>query len=56
MLIDKFAYYANHPQDAQTDGYIPRRQAANKQNIAMVDEREIMILQVEMDADIMEGE
>ena len=34
VLIDKFAYYANHPQDAQTDGYIPRRQAANKQNIA----------------------
>lgn len=34
VLIDKFSYYANHPQDAQTDGYIPRRQAANKQNIA----------------------
>lgn len=34
VLIDKFAYYANHSQDAQTDGYIPRRQAANKQNIA----------------------
>ncbi|WP_227668856.1 glycoside hydrolase family 19 protein [Klebsiella quasipneumoniae] len=34
VLIDKFAYYRNHPQDAQTDGYIPGRQAANKQNIA----------------------
>lgn len=33
-LIDKFAYYSNHPQDAQMDGYIPGRQAANKQNIA----------------------
>ena len=34
VLIDKFAYYRNHPQDAQTDGYIPGKQAANKQNIA----------------------
>ncbi|MGQ9452246.1 glycoside hydrolase family 19 protein [Leclercia sp. TB492] len=34
VLIDKFAYYRNHPQDAQTDGYIPGRQAADKQNIA----------------------
>ncbi|MFP2674995.1 glycoside hydrolase family 19 protein [Klebsiella pneumoniae] len=34
VLINKFAYYRNHPQDAQTDGYIPGRQVANKQNIA----------------------
>ncbi|EPJ1539716.1 TPA: glycoside hydrolase family 19 protein [Escherichia coli] len=34
VLIDKFAYYRNHPQDAQTDGYIPGKQAANKQSIA----------------------
>ncbi|HHA1404353.1 glycoside hydrolase family 19 protein [Enterobacter ludwigii] len=34
VLIDKFAYYRNHPQDAQTDGFIPGRQAANKQSIA----------------------
>lgn len=34
VLIDKFAYYRNHPQDAQKDGYIPGRQAADKQNIA----------------------
>ncbi|EOJ0057875.1 glycoside hydrolase family 19 protein [Cronobacter turicensis] len=34
VLIDKFAYYRNHPQDAQADGYIPGRQVANKQNIA----------------------
>lgn len=34
VLIDKFAYYRSHPQDAQADGYIPGRQAANKQNIA----------------------
>ena len=34
VLIDKFAYYRNHPQDAQTDGYIPVKQAANKQSIA----------------------
>lgn len=34
VLIDKFAYYRNHSQDAQVDGYIPGRQAANKQNIA----------------------
>ena len=34
VLIDKFAYYRNHPQDAQADGFIPGRQAANKQSIA----------------------
>lgn len=34
VLIDKFAYYRNHPQEAQADGYIPGRQAADKQNIA----------------------
>ncbi|ABX22477.1 hypothetical protein SARI_02620 [Salmonella enterica subsp. arizonae serovar 62:z4,z23:-] len=34
VLIDKFAYYRNHSQDAQVDGFIPGRQAANKQNIA----------------------
>ncbi|HHT0542332.1 TPA: glycoside hydrolase family 19 protein, partial [Klebsiella pneumoniae] len=34
VLINKFACYRNHPQDAQTDGYIPGRQVANKQNIA----------------------
>ncbi|MDQ4428823.1 hypothetical protein PKO51_05455 [Yokenella regensburgei] len=34
VLIDKFSYYRNHPQDAQSDGYIPGRQVANKQNIA----------------------
>ncbi|HCM2051871.1 TPA: hypothetical protein N3A37_004509 [Salmonella enterica subsp. salamae serovar 56:z10:e,n,x] len=34
VLIDKFSYYRNHPQDAQMDGYIPGRQVANKQNIA----------------------
>nr|WP_281076790.1 hypothetical protein [Klebsiella quasivariicola] len=34
VLINKFAYYRNHPQYAQTDGYIPGRQVANKQNIA----------------------
>ncbi|MGS3392903.1 chitinase [Citrobacter freundii complex sp. CFNIH9] len=34
VLIDKFSYYRNHSQNAQVDGYIPGRQAANKQNIA----------------------
>lgn len=34
VLIDKFAYYRNRPQDAQADGFIPGRQAANKQSIA----------------------
>ncbi|GEM_PF-839168 len=34
VLIGKFSYYRNHPQDAQMDGYIPGRQVANKQNIA----------------------
>ncbi|EDT9166311.1 hypothetical protein AIA34_004405 [Salmonella enterica subsp. salamae] len=34
VLIDKFLYYRNHSQNAQVDGYIPGRQAANKQNIA----------------------
>ncbi|EPN2628233.1 glycoside hydrolase family 19 protein [Salmonella enterica] len=34
VLIDKFSYYRNHSQYAQIDGYIPGRQAANKQNIA----------------------
>ncbi|HFZ8855385.1 TPA: glycoside hydrolase family 19 protein, partial [Salmonella enterica subsp. houtenae serovar 1,40:z4,z23:-] len=34
VLIDKFSYYRNHSQHAQIDGYIPGRQAANKQNIA----------------------
>ena len=34
VLIDKFAYYRNHSQDAQADGFIPGRQAANKENIA----------------------
>ncbi|EOE6915945.1 hypothetical protein ACT7BJ_003484 [Cronobacter turicensis] len=34
VLIDKFKFYRDHPEEANADGYIPGRQKANKENIA----------------------
>ncbi|EPN2806691.1 hypothetical protein ACTWOG_004430 [Serratia marcescens] len=34
VLVAKFAYYANHVGEAEADGFIPGRQAANAENIA----------------------
>ncbi|EQA5721541.1 glycoside hydrolase family 19 protein [Cronobacter dublinensis] len=34
VLIGKFKYYRDHPEEASKDGYIPGRQSANKENIA----------------------